>query len=238
MEKQWHWEEYWLRQTPSTMDAARQRALNQDIFLVVAISQLTGRGAHGNSWLSPPGNIYLTIGISKRRILPNRAHLIPLETGLILHETISRYLSKDFRNKLMVKWPNDLLLNEKKTCGVLIEANVSFYFIGIGINTCLSPIVTDGGRASTCLAEYGFSPIKNKALTKSIFQSFQKYYTEPWPNSQLITRYSDLMNFAVPVKLREKGCPPLQALKINKSGHLKVKYPDGQKKWLISDYLF
>ncbi len=105
--------------------------------VVVAEEQTAGRGRMGRSWVSPPGdNLYFTLilrpTLEQLRYL---AVIAPLAVSLAIEETTG----------LMprIKWPNDVLIGDRKVCGVLVETNltgdeVQNALIGIGINVNLN----------------------------------------------------------------------------------------------------
>jgi len=124
---------YYPRLT-STMDVARREAQRgaAEGTVVIADEQTMGKGRLKRAWLSPKGSIALSIILYPGVFyLPS---LIMLASLAVVHsiETITGL-------ELQIKWPNDILINDKKVCGILIESDVRgdtvFYaIIGIGIN--------------------------------------------------------------------------------------------------------
>jgi BirA family biotin operon repressor/biotin-[acetyl-CoA-carboxylase] ligase len=106
--------------------------------LVVAARQTAGRGRRGRSWLSPPGNLYLSVllrpGFSDRLVA-----LLPLLGGLAVQEALAS-AGVDAR----VKWPNDLLVRGRKLAGLLAEVGSdgpggSYVVLGCGVNVAEPP---------------------------------------------------------------------------------------------------
>ncbi|MCI5857850.1 MAG: biotin--[acetyl-CoA-carboxylase] ligase [Agathobacter sp.] len=103
--------------------------------LVVADRQIAGRGRRGRSWDSPAGiGIFMTLML-KPDINPNNASMLTLVTALATAQAISDVTGADAR----IKWPNDIVINGKKVCGILTEMSAQFDYInhiviGIGIN--------------------------------------------------------------------------------------------------------
>ncbi|WP_265503721.1 bifunctional biotin--[acetyl-CoA-carboxylase] ligase/biotin operon repressor BirA, partial [Providencia heimbachae] len=97
--------------------------------------QSAGRGRRGRQWLSPFGcNLYLSM-YWKLEQGPAAAIGLSLVVGIIIAETLNK-LSK---NKVKVKWPNDLYMNDKKLAGILVEltgktGDAAHIIIGVGIN--------------------------------------------------------------------------------------------------------
>lgn len=121
----------------STNEFAYRRALQgeKEGTLVIAEEQTRGRGRKSRSWDSP-FNKGLWFSLILRPDLPAaKAGLIPYLAGVSVAEAIENYLNL----KPSLKWPNDLLLNDKKFCGVLSEVEfnngkIHFIILGIGIN--------------------------------------------------------------------------------------------------------
>ena len=111
---------------------------------LIAEQQTSGRGRMGSSWVSTKGNLFSTLIypiVWDLKILPMLSCLV----ALAVHETISYYINST--NKIEIKWPNDILVNNAKISGVLIENVLSdkkkHSIIGIGINVVSSPQLVD-----------------------------------------------------------------------------------------------
>lgn len=105
--------------------------------VVISEVQTKGKGRHGKKWESPTGGIWLSI-ILKPEIDPSKAPLITLATGVAVAKTL-RKIGIDAR----IKWPNDILIKDKKVSGILTEANarfstVDYVIVGIGIDSNLN----------------------------------------------------------------------------------------------------
>jgi len=100
---------------------------------VVARSQTAGRGSRGRSWTSPSGGLWLSV-LSRPAIAG--LELVSLRTGLAVAEALGRMGVGD---RIRVKWPNDLMLDERKLGGILCEARwqgaaLAWIVIGLGLN--------------------------------------------------------------------------------------------------------
>ena len=84
--------------------------------IVTTLSQTRGRGTMGKKWISKKGNLFFTIffELSQKKI--NFKHFSILNAYLI-----RRIISKEFKRIINIKWPNDLLISNKKICGILQE---------------------------------------------------------------------------------------------------------------------
>lgn len=127
---------YYSRLT-STMDVAKREAQQGAVegTIIIADEQTAGRGRLKRAWLSPKGSIALSIILYPSLLyLPS---LIMLASLAVVHsiESVTGLKSQ-------IKWPNDVLVNGKKVCGILIESDVrgnrvDYTIIGIGINVNL-----------------------------------------------------------------------------------------------------
>ena len=102
---------------------------------VVADQQTAGKGRRGRSWDSLPGTgIYMTLML-KPDINPNHASMLTLVTAMAVANAMHRVTGAE----ALIKWPNDIVINGKKICGILTEMSAQFDYInhiviGIGIN--------------------------------------------------------------------------------------------------------
>jgi BirA family biotin operon repressor/biotin-[acetyl-CoA-carboxylase] ligase len=120
----------------STMDAARELAKKGagEGTIVIAEAQTRGRGRLSREWLSPAGGIYFTL-VLRPRISPAYAPRINLMASVAVAATIRKL----FGLKAELKWPNDVLIEGRKVCGILAGMDaemdvVNFVNVGIGIN--------------------------------------------------------------------------------------------------------
>ena len=126
---------YLLDTVDSTNTFAKERLLRKDYLVAISEQQTAGRGRQGREWYSPDaGNIYMTIKFKDKN---------PAPLSLIIALLISEAMDSVSGQKINVglKWPNDLLINKKKICGILIESEINAdeveFIVGIGINYSL-----------------------------------------------------------------------------------------------------
>jgi BirA family transcriptional regulator, biotin operon repressor / biotin---[acetyl-CoA-carboxylase] ligase len=149
----------------STNAEARLRALKGDNgpLWVTATAQTQGRGRHGRTWISPPGNLYASLLLrdpSPFEAAPQLAFV----AGLALRDAIALEAAA-LAPQLSFKWPNDLLLDGRKCAGILIEGeampqpgaqNSFIAVIGIGVNCSSHPSAShDLAFPATDLAAHG-----------------------------------------------------------------------------------
>jgi len=95
--------------------------------LLFADEQSAGRGRGGNAWLSPKGGLYFSILFRSDPLPP----FIPLTAGLFL----ARWLAGVAGCRVTVRWPNDLMMDDRKLAGILAESKASgVCILGVGVN--------------------------------------------------------------------------------------------------------
>lgn len=169
----------YFKELDSTNARAKQEADNgaAEGTLVVTDMQTAGRGRRGRSWNSPAGvNLYFTL-ILKPVYQPDKAAMVTLVMALAVAEGISLTCGMEAE----IKWPNDVVVNGKKVCGILTEMNVEHgqiqcVAVGVGVNVGLQefpPEIAD--KAASLEAECG-KPVSRAALAANILKAFEKYY--------------------------------------------------------------
>jgi BirA family biotin operon repressor/biotin-[acetyl-CoA-carboxylase] ligase len=93
--------------------------------IILADKQNAGKGRLDHEWISPEGGLYLSV-----ILFTDKPLLIPILSGVAICETFNN----NYGILLGIKWPNDILLNEKKIAGVLVEVMDTVVILGIGIN--------------------------------------------------------------------------------------------------------
>ena len=128
---------YAFKSVSSTMDVAR-RVMIEDAApegtLIWAATQKRGRGRLGRVWASPQGGIYCSIILRPSRCpleIPQLALVAGLSSAKAIHEATGLFPS--------IRWPNDILLHQRKVCGILVEAVSGAAIVGIGINVTTHP---------------------------------------------------------------------------------------------------
>lgn len=142
---------YSFKEVESTNSVAKflSRFGSKEGTIILSEIQTKGKGRRGKKWESPTGGIWLSI-ILKPDIEPSKAPIITLATGVAVAKTL-RGMNIDAR----IKWPNDILINHKKVCGILTEANakfstVDYVIVGVGIDTRVNTdILADDLREKT-----------------------------------------------------------------------------------------
>jgi BirA family transcriptional regulator, biotin operon repressor / biotin---[acetyl-CoA-carboxylase] ligase len=132
--------------TMDTLHALAERGATAGT-AVVARAQTAGRGSRGRSWTSPPGGLWLSV-LSRPAVAG--LELVSLRTGLAVVEALGKLGGGD---RIRLKWPNDLMLDERKLGGILCEARwqgaaLAWIVIGLGLNVENQPPPELASRAA------------------------------------------------------------------------------------------
>ena len=128
---------YYYQETGSTNTDAKGLAEQGDPHgtLVVADMQTGGKGRRGRSWQSSAGTTIAMSIVCRPDFMPDRASMLTLVMGLSVAQAIREVTGLDSS----IKWPNDIVVNGKKVCGILTEMSaeldyIQYLVIGVGIN--------------------------------------------------------------------------------------------------------
>jgi BirA family biotin operon repressor/biotin-[acetyl-CoA-carboxylase] ligase len=136
VETTWIDRAHYLRDTGSTNDAALARVVPSpacESELFVTDHQSSGRGRGGNRWWSPPGALAFSVLTRELAISTDKLAQASLAVGVAISEALETFLFVDVR----LKWPNDVYIDGRKVCGVLIETSAAAQkrlVIGVGVN--------------------------------------------------------------------------------------------------------
>jgi len=170
-------EVHYFEKISSTNYFARQLANKnaKDGTIIVSDVQTQGRGRKNRNWFSPPGGLWFSI-ILYPNIQPHKSMMLTMAASLSVVEGIKKTTGIIPR----IKWPNDLLINKKKVCGILTEIDaeidkINFAIVGVGINVnnILSKDLEK--NATTLIKEHG-NNVSKVNLLRSILKSFDEYY--------------------------------------------------------------
>jgi BirA family biotin operon repressor/biotin-[acetyl-CoA-carboxylase] ligase len=136
-----------FKDVSSTQDTAKRFIHRRQEMAIVAQHQRRGRGRHGREWSSPTGGLYLSLILFPK----NRMTLIPFLASL----SVVRLLEHYALSSIAIHWPNDVLLNDKKICGVICEQNKDSVICGVGLNVNSVDLPSNLGNATTMTRETG-----------------------------------------------------------------------------------
>lgn len=115
----------------STSDFLKRSEDKRDYDLVIAQTQTRGRGRRGNNWVSQRGMALFSFLLKEEQNISLEEYSkLPLVAGIAVLKGLKRIENLDFK----FKWTNDIYLDDKKICGILVEKVGDFFIIGIGVN--------------------------------------------------------------------------------------------------------
>ena len=204
--------------------------------LVVADKQIAGKGRRGRNWESPSGcGIFMTLML-KPDINPNNASMLTLVSALAVAKALADITGKDAK----IKWPNDIVIDGRKVCGILTEMSAQFDYInniviGIGINVNNSSFPEEiSATASSLRLLSGGKKYRRAEIIEKIMEYFEKYYSiflETEDLSALVNEYDAmLVNMKKQVKVLDPKEPyEVKAMGITKTGELIVDTWESRK---------
>ena len=182
--KNWSYKNFSIRQfveLDSTNAQAYALADARQIFdreIILADVQNAGRGREGRVWSSPSGNLYFSLVLQPQVLAANVAQL-SFVAIVALREAIAGLVAESNQQiNIQNKWPNDLLLDEKKVAGLLLESkinqnNCQFVVLGIGVNIASNPDNTI--FPATNLAQFKIK-ITPEILLQKFLDQFEIFY--------------------------------------------------------------
>ena len=142
---------------------------------VYANTQTKGRGTHGRKWISDKGNLFSSI------FFPLKKNYPPFNEFSIINPIIISGIIKNFckEGNINLKFPNDVLVNGKKICGILQELitsnNKNFLIIGIGINVVSNPNINIKYQTTNISLQTKRTPKINE-IVDLIISSYEKFF--------------------------------------------------------------
>ena len=172
----------YLERVDSTNEKAKRRAQEGAAHgtVIWARAQSAGKGRRGRTWISEPGNLYCSIVLKPDCSLAQAA-----QVSFVIANSIALAVDEilETEAKIQCKWPNDVLINGKKTAGVLLETvlsknnNLEALIAGIGINIMHHPSGTE--FPASHLYEHGVQLIAVEALLEKVCKYVAREY-ETW----------------------------------------------------------
>ena len=261
-----------LQSVGSTQDEARRLLSAEDdgppeakhsCLAVSASEQTKGRGTSGRDWIGRRGNAFVTVCVPSSCIVSIPLTLLPLKVGTVVAQRVHEQLrERKASAKAAVKWPNDVLVDDKKIAGILIEnqydeaTKESWYLIGIGVNVAHAPKIElmgpQRGRTSTCIANHcdiegdGVEMAQELAfdIAKGIHDwvaasiGGSEYVDKSIVSEGIIREWSEWAEFGKEQVLRDKpGNVMVTPVGIEPDGRLRVRQRNGSETLLAADYL-
>lgn len=144
--------------------------------VVIADSQTSGRGRSNNQWFSPAGeNIYCTLLLKPDS---SYLHRIPFVAGLAIAKTLAA-----LSLKIDLKWPNDLLVGNRKIGGILVQSameagTLKYAIVGFGINVNTTSFPQNLKETATSIVMERDEPADRESIIAGILMHFEKLYLD------------------------------------------------------------
>jgi len=162
------------------IDFLNQHYLSEDFLAVYTFNQTKGRGQYGNSWENlPEKNLAYSFALKTKNINVSDT-CFNFYTAILVRDFIANLT----KTEVKIKWPNDLILKNKKICGMLFEKSKNYFVVGIGINI-LQENFKNLPKAGSVLSQTGLS-FELKGFTESFHQYlFEHLVQKEIPNNIL-----------------------------------------------------
>lgn len=202
--------------------------------LVIAGTQTSGKGRKGRGWDSPEGtSIYMTIGL-KPEFEPQKASMLTL----LMAMAVVKGIKKSTGITTAIKWPNDIVLNNKKICGILTELTmerdyISSVVIGAGINANNEEFPESIQAMATSLFLENGKKVLRAQITADIVKEFEDYYEQFSNELSLAFLVDEYNSYLVNKNAKVRVLDPKNQFEgiakgINERGELLVEREDGQ----------
>ena len=196
--------------------------------------QSAGKGRRGRSWYShEAGNLYFSI-LLRPAISPDKASMLTLVMAYAVAGAIREYIGLPAQ----IKWPNDIVVNDKKVCGILCEmkldgTRLDYCVAGVGVNVGRQEFAEEIRAMATSLEEQLGSPIDREGLLQAILGRFERGYEEFLHCEDLCFLREEYNEWLVNLNRQVRVLEPQGAYEgvskgITATGELLVEGPEGQ----------
>jgi BirA family biotin operon repressor/biotin-[acetyl-CoA-carboxylase] ligase len=231
-----------FKELSSTSTVAKERAEKgaKEGTVIIAETQAQGRGRLNRSWISPKGGVWLSVILRPA---------IALEDALKMTLTTSVAVAKTFLQlyglKAEIKWPNDVLIDGKKVCGILTETStnektVNTMVVGIGINAnfSLEALPRNLRSTATTLKEVLRRSVDLEELVSTLLKEFEAGYEsfKEKKGTELLEEWRKMAGFLgkkIKISSLEESWTG-QAIDIDETGALIVGLESGERKRVLS----
>jgi BirA family biotin operon repressor/biotin-[acetyl-CoA-carboxylase] ligase len=222
---------------PSTNDVAKRRAKEgaKEGTVIITEEQTAGRGRIGRRWLSPRGSVALSI------ILYPPLDYLP-SLIMVASLAVAYGIEQATGLKAQLKWPNDVLVNSKKVCGILVESDVrgnevDYAVIGIGLNVNLRlsefPDITP---FATSLSQELGRDVSRREMVQSLLSQAEKLYLALAAGDSVFKQWRDrlvTLGKKVQVSSAEATYRGI-AESVASDGSLLLRQPDGNQLKIVA----
>lgn len=208
--------------------------------LVVAANQTAGKGRRGRTWVAPAGSSVMMSILLRPEFAPERASMLTLVTAM----AVARGIREVTGIEAGIKWPNDIVADGKKLCGILTEMStemdyIRYVVIGIGINVSIKEFPEELRQKATSLELCLGHPVKRAMLIDACMRAFEdcyEKYLETLDLTLLMEEYNrELVNREREVLvLTPAGDYAGVSHGVNRDGELIVELADGEIRNVVS----
>jgi BirA family biotin operon repressor/biotin-[acetyl-CoA-carboxylase] ligase len=208
--------------------------------VVVAEEQTAGRGRLGRVWFSEKSSGIYTSIILRPPLAPAAAPVLTLMTGLAARKAVSTVTGLN----VDIRWPNDLLINGKKVCGILTEMSaevdrIHAVVLGIGINVNHSTMPAALEEIATSLRMEAHRTISRVQVLVTLLKEIERHYQMLLKdgNAAITERWEAASTFAHGKRVRvvtATGEALATTMGVEHSGALKIQYDDGRQEPLVA----
>ncbi len=231
-----------LEEVDSTNNYLKNIISNQtDKYVVVtAHFQSAGKGQRGNYWESEANkNLTFSFNVDPTFLPINKQFLLSKVISIAMHKTLEKYISSE---KIKIKWPNDIYINDYKIAGILIEHNLSgaqidSSIIGIGLNVNQTLFLSDAPNPISLKNCIGITVDKDRLLDEYLahfLDLYQQLHQNKWEEidilyHQELYRYKEVHLFEDKDELFNG-----RILNVNQEGIITIEKTNGE----LKEYLF
>ena len=223
----------------STNDYAKKVALQEsEGTVIISEEQTKGKGKIGRKWYSKSKEgIWMSI-ILKPNIMPQKSPFITLIAGASIAKALN-----DLGVEITIKWPNDIIINNKKMAGILTELSaeiekINYIVLGIGINVKTMEFSQEISEIATSLYKEGHK-ISRVDIVRNILEEFEKLYLKyinedsKEETLNICRDYSAIIGKDVYL-IRDEEKELVRCLDMNQEGNLVVRTKDNIIKEIMS----
>jgi BirA family biotin operon repressor/biotin-[acetyl-CoA-carboxylase] ligase len=204
--------------------------------VVLAEYQATGRGRHGRSWTADRGQNLLFSVVLRPQLPPDQLSLITIAAGVAVAETLDNVVSP---HRATLKWPNDILLEGRKTCGMLLESSIAdtetVVVLGVGLNVNQTDFPDALADTATSLRLTTGRPVPRATLLARLLTALEHRYDAAQSGAAEAVRTAfeeRLASLHEPTTLRVPEADQTLTGRvegITKTGALRLRTADGTK---------
>ncbi len=153
-----------------------QRTSPSEGTIIITDNQVKGRGQRGNEWFSQPKmNLTFSVILRPTFLRPSDQFNLTIAISLAIRDFLTHRLDKEVK----IKWPNDILVNNKKLCGILIENSlardsIQYSIVGIGLNVNQDSFVVTSASSMKVIAGQSFILTDELSLLAGFLE--QRYF--------------------------------------------------------------